>query len=162
MASKEEIQALAAKPYNELTAEERRLVNLNKGFWEKGHSGNPKGAKKGCRNWSTIFQKIMGNEKFLHTIVTSLPKDWQDIIADTPAEVIAAGLIGNIIKGVAKSISEDKPLSKDVRQAIALLNKIGYGDKVVHENPDGFFTAPIINYEVVPDRKVEENDNQEG
>lgn len=152
MATKEEIQALAAKPYNELTPEERRLVNLNKGFWEKGQSGNPKGPKKGCRNWSTIFHKLMGNEDFLHTIVKSLPKNWQDIVEDTPAELIAAGLVATIAKGVAKSLKEEKPLPKDIRDAITLLNKIGYGDKVVHETDGGFMTAPIIKYEVVPDR----------
>lgn len=152
MATKEEIQALAKKPYEDLTPEERRLVNLNKGFWEKGQSGNPRGPKKGCRNWSTIFHKLMGNEDFLHTIVKSLPKDWQDIVEETPAELIAAGLVANIAKGVAKSLTEDKPLPKDIRDAISLLNKISYGDKIVYEDPDGFFSAPVIKYEVVPDR----------
>lgn len=152
MATKEEIQALAKKPSEDLTPEERRLVNLNKGFWEKGQSGNPRGPKKGCRNWSTIFHKLMGNEDFLHTIVKSLPKDWQDIVEETPAELIAAGLVANIAKGVAKSLTEDKPLPKDIRDAISLLNKISYGDKIVHEDPDGFFSAPVIKYEVVPDR----------
>lgn len=160
MATKEEIQALAAKPYSELTPEERRLVNLNKGFWEKGVGGNPKGKKKGCKNWSSIFQKLMGDEKFLHTVITSLPKDWQDIVQDTPAEVIAAGLVANIVKGVAKSLTSDQAIPKEVREAIALLNKISYGDKIVHDSDEGFFAAPVINYEVVPDRQDFKNDKQ--
>lgn len=161
MATKEEIQALAKKPYDELTPEERRLVNLNKGFWEKGQSGNPRGPKKGCRNWATIFHKLMGNEDFLHTVVSSLPKDWQDIVEDTPAELIAAGLVANIARGVAKSLSTDKPLPKDIRDAISLLNKISYGDKVVYEDPDGVFEKTILNFRVVKPTITREEDMDE-
>lgn len=146
---RESIRALAAKPYEELTNEERKLVNLNKGMWKKGETGPNSGRKKGCKNWSTIFQRIMGDADFLYTVVTTLPKDWANVIKDTPGEVIAAALVANILKGVAKSLNSDAPLNKDVRDAIALLNKLGYGDKIVHEDPDGFFSAPVIKYEVV-------------
>lgn len=161
MATKEEIQALAKKPYEDLTPEERRLVNLNKGFWEKGQSGNPRGPRKGCRNWSTIFHKLMGNEDFLHTIVKSLPKDWQDIVEETPAELIAAGLVATIAKGVAKCLVEEKPLPKDIRDAISLLNKIGYGDKVVYEDPDGVFERTTLNFRVVKPAITREEDMSE-
>ncbi len=156
--TKEEIEELARRPYESLTSEERKLVNLNKGFWQKGQSGNPKGRKKGCANWSTRFKKLMGDENFLKTIVSSMPAQWQDIVEDTPADLIAAGLIANITKGVAKSIKEEKPLPKDIRDAISLLNKISYGDKIVHEDPDGFFSAPVIKYEIVPEKKDKENE----
>lgn len=148
MATREEIEALAKKPYEELTSEERRLVNLSKGFFEKGHSRG--GKKKGCRNWATIFQKLMGDENFLHSIVSSLPKDWTDVVADTPADVIAAALIANVVRETAKCAQSDKPMSKDVRQAIALLNKIGYGDKIVHEDESGVFEKTTLNFRVVP------------
>lgn len=150
--TKEEIQALAKRPYEELTSEERRLVNLNKGFWEKGQVTNPKGRKKGQRSWSVIFKRLMDDEKFLNTIVNTMPSEWTDVVKDTPGEVIAAGLIANVVKGIAQSLTTNKPLSKDVRDAISLLNKLGYGDKVIHEIDEGFFTAPVIKYEVVPDR----------
>lgn len=152
--SLKEIEVAKNKKFEDRTPEERRLANLVP--YKPGQSGNPKGRKKGCKNWSTHFQKLMGDPDFLKTIISSTPAQWQDIVGDIPADVIAAGLIANIVKDVAKSISGEKPLSKDTRDAIALLNKIGYGDKIVHEDPDSVFNKPNLIFEVVPSLRNED------
>lgn len=152
----DDIKALAKKPYDELTSEERKLVNLNKNMWQKGQSGNPKGYKKGVKNWSTHFQRLMGDPDFLHTVVTTVPADWNGIVGDTPADVIAAGYIAYILRSIAESLKSGK-LSKEAKDGIALLSKLGYGDKVVHDIEEGvdFFDKAKIVFEVMPDRPRE-------
>lgn len=143
----EDIEALTKKPYEELTPEERRLVNLRP--WAKGQSGNPKGGQPNRIQWASHFKRLMNDKRFLKTIVSNHPQQWRDIVGETSAEVIAGALIGNVLKLAAKSLKDDKPLDKDTRELIALLNKLGYGDKVVHEVEDGFFDKAVINFNVV-------------
>lgn len=115
---------------------------------------NRKGGRpKGCKNWSTRFQKLMGDEEFLKTIVKGTPKEWQEIVGETPADFIAACLIATVARSSATAMQKGEPLSRDIKDSIALIGKLGFGDKVVMEPENGFFTRPILNFEVVPDRK---------
>ena len=152
----DKIAELKKRPIEELTSEERRLRNLNP--FPKGVSGNPKGRKKGVKNWSTHFRKLMGDPDFLRTVIKSTPDDWQNIVGDTPADVIAAGIVGNALQEIAKTIKDGK-LSREAKEVISLLNKLGYGDKVVHEADEesSFFTAPIFQYNVITGDKEEES-----
>ena len=149
----EELQKI---PDEELTPEERRLKNLHP--WKKGQSGNPKGMKKGTKHWSTIFKRLMGDPDLLHTIISSTPSEWQGIVGDAPAEVIAASVIASVLRDVSESMSKGKSLDKNTRDAIELLNKLGYGEKQVHEVDKSFFDQAQITFNVVPDthKKPEE------
>lgn len=139
-----EIEELKKRPREELTPKERKLVNLKVNF-----NGRPKGTK----NWSTIFRKLMNDEKFLNTLIASKPKDWNGMVGDTPADMLAAVIIASTIRSAAKYIGQDKPLPKDVREMILLVSKLTYGDKVKIESDGGFFQQPVINFSVVGDRK---------
>lgn len=151
--SLDKIEAAKQKSPEERTPEERRLANLNP--FPPGVSGNPAGMKKGCKNWSTHFKRLMGDPDFLRTIIAHTPSEWQGIVGDTPADVIAAGLIANVMRGVVRSMNGEGSLTKETKDAIALLNKIGYGDKVVYEDPDSIFTKNEILFKVVPSMRDE-------
>ena len=154
----EDIENLKKKNPEELTPEERRIRNLTP--IKEGEIKNPKGRTKGCANWSTHFKRLMGNEIFLETIISSLPQEWQGIVEGVPADVIAAALIATITREAAKSVAEQKPISGSTLKAIQLLNKISYGDKIqVEPDENSFFKKPVINFVVREDRKKEtEND----
>ena len=155
--TREDIENLKKKPVEELSPEEKRLVNLQP--WASGESGKPKGPKKGTVQWATRVRRLMEDEHFLKTIVKGLPKDWNDIVGDTPADVIAAALIANLVKVTAKNLNSDEPFPRDVRDAVALLNKIGYGDKVVLEDPDSVFNKTTLIFDVVQPPVREEDES---
>ena len=139
-----------------LTARERSLANLHpveKG--ERRGTGRPKGVK----NWSTHFKKLMGDEEFLKTIIKQSPKEWNGIVGEYPADVIAAGIITIVTKEVARCVAEGKPLSNATQRSIDLLNRISYGEKKVMDidEDSGFFDKTNIIFNVVPDRKTEES-----
>lgn len=157
--TREDIQALAKKPYEELTAEERRLVNLTP--WKPGQPGNPMGRKKGTVSWSTRIQRLMDDPDFLKTIVASTPREWDGIVGETPADLISAGIVGCLVKQIGKNLTSDEPIPKETRALIALVSKIGYGDKIQHEISDGFFQRGEINFNIVPDREQENTQDSE-
>ncbi len=103
----------------------------------------------------------MNDERFLKTLVASKPKDWDKMVGDTPAEVLAAVIVASTIRSAAKYIDQDKPLPRDVREMILLVSKLTYGDKVKIVMDNGFFQQPQINFSVVPDRK-EQSKVQDG
>ena len=153
--TKEQIEELKRKPYAELTSEERKIVNLNP--IKKGEVRNPNGRKKGSKNWATRFQKLMNDSEFLATIISHKPKEWDDIVGDTPAEVVAAAIIANTARNVAKSISSDAPLDRELQSQVKLLNDLGFGERVVHEAEDGFFDQVQFNFEVVPAKNKQDD-----
>ena len=152
-----DIEELKKRDPSELTPKERGLANLRpnkKGETGEKHLGS---RKKGTPNWSTHFKRLMGDEKFLGTIISQLPKQWEGVVDKYPASVIAAGLIASATQSVAKAIAEGKPIDKPTLEMIDRISKIGYGDKVVHDMEDnGFFEHTKITYEVLPGRKREE------
>ena len=156
-----EIEELKKLPREQLTPHERALVNLKPIPAGKGEVRNPKGRKKGQKNWSTIFRNLMDNEKFCQTLIGSKPKEWNEMVGDTPAEVLAAVIVASTVRAAAKYIGQDKPLPKDVRESILLVSKLTYGDKLKVETDGGFFQQPVINFSVREDRK-EQPEIQDG
>jgi len=134
-----------------LTPEERRLRNLKP--TKDGEVRNPVGGKKGVQHWSSYFRKFMDDEDFFKTFVKSVPKEWEQLIQGSSGKAIAAALVASTSVKCMKAIAEGKEVDKDTREMIALINKIGYGDKVVFEADDGFFNKTNLTFNVLPDRE---------
>lgn len=115
-----------------------------------------KGRKKGTRSWDAVFRKVLNSKEFQKTYLKTLPGQWNDIIENTPAELIAAGFIMSVSKEVAKAVQEDKPLPKEVRDAIMQLNKLGFGDKVVVEPDESVFDKVNLNFNVIQSARTED------
>lgn len=159
--TREEIEAIKAKPPELRTPKERGLANLVS--WKPGQSGNPTGKN----NWrmktmAEAAQKLLNSEQFLKTIVKSNPKEWDNIVEGTATDVIIAGLIAGVLRDVSKSLADGKPLSKETRTAIMQLNKLGFGEQVTHKLDEGFFQQAQINFNVVEDRKKEAEEEPDG
>lgn len=152
-----DIEALKQEDPANLSPMERRLANLKP--IQKGEVRNPKGRSKGVKNWSTHFKKLMGDEELLKSVISSKPSEWNGIVQDCPADVIAAGLISVVVRSVSESVVNGKPLDYKTTKAIELLNKLGYGEKVVMDTEEGFFDKTQVVFNVVEDRK-QENGNQ--
>ena len=155
----EELKKVREENPELLTPEERRLANLKP--VKPGEVRNKTGGKKkGTKYWSTHFKRLMADENFLKTIIKQSPKEWEGIVEDCPADVIAAGIIATVTKEVAKAIAEGKSLDHATQRSIELLNKLGWGEKVVHEVDDenGFFQQPSIQFNVVEDRKPKDGE----
>ena len=153
-----DIEELKKKDPNELTPYERGLANLRpnkKGETGEKHLGS---RKKGTPNWSTHFKRLMGDEEFLATIISQMPKQWEGVVDKYPASVIAAGLITTATQQVAKCIADGKPIDEQTLKIIDRISKIGYGDesKIMLNTEEGFFDRVNFNFVTVPDRKLEE------
>lgn len=155
--TREDIEELKKKDPNELTPREKGLINLQPN--KPGETGDKHlgGRKKGTPNWSTHFKKLMGDEQFLNSIISSLPKQWEGVVDKYPASVIAAGLIASTTRRVAEAIVNNQAIDKETLEMIDRISKIGYGDKVIHDvdNEDGFFEKVSFNFEVVPSKEQE-------
>ena len=101
----------------------------------------------------------MGDEEFLNTIISQLPRQWEGVVDKYPASVIAAGLIATATQQVAKSIAEGKPVDEQTLKIIDRISKIGYGETKnvnVDAEENGFFDKVNFNFTVVEDRKQPE------
>lgn len=158
----EELRKIREENPELLSPKEKKLANLHPN--EKGKTGDEHrgGRKKGVRNWSTHFKRLMGDKEFLKTIITSTPDAWNGLVGEYPADIIAAGVIATVTREVAKAVAEGKPLNQATQKSISLLNDLGYGAKTVLAVDDeqvGFFEKPVINFTVIPSKK-EKNENQ--
>lgn len=150
---KNKIDLIKEKDPSTWTPQERKLANLKpQRSDEPGR--NPKGRKKGLKNWSTVFQRVLDDEAFFKKVISSSPKQWAGLIDDTPAEFIAGAYVASILQGLAKSAQEDGTFSidKETRELITQLNKMTFGDKVVNSY-DGFFEQPQFSIKVVNNRE---------
>lgn len=155
--SKEDIERIANTDPELLTPQERGMKNLIPTMAVKGGpSTNPRGNYKRTPNLGGRIRKLMENEDFLKTILKSTPSQWKDIVDKTPGSIIAAGIVSAATKEIAKVVSDGKPVSKELRDLIDLLNKVGYGEKVVHEAGDSFFEKANINFNVISTPTLEE------
>jgi len=155
--SKEDIERIANTDPELLTPQERGMKNLIPTMAVKGGpSPNPRGNYKRTPNFGGRIRKLMEDENFLNTILKSTPGQWKDIVDKTPSAIIAAGIVSSATKEVAKAVSDGKPVSKELRDLIDLLNKVAYGEKVVHEAGDSFFEKANINFNVIPTPTLEE------
>lgn len=152
--TREDIEALKEQDPALLTPEQRRLVNLKPP--KPGEVRNPTG--KTATHWSTHFKKLMNDEDFLNSIISSLPKEWDEIVDKTPASVIAAGLIAVATREVAKKVASGEQIDEKTLRLVDRIKDIGYGDKVTHEIEDnGFFEHTKITFQVLnPDPRPEE------
>ena len=146
--TREDINYLKTLPRDQLTPKQRGLVNLNPPT--VGTVLNPKGKQKGMKNWSTHFQKLMGSETFFKTIVNKMPGEWDNLVDNTPGEVIAAGLIAITSREIMKALSSGRSIDRNTKEAISLINKLGFGEKFVVDTDDSFFHKTVINFNVVP------------
>lgn len=155
--SKEDIERIANTPSDLLTPEERGFKNIIPTIGYKGMPPtNPRGNWKKTPQLGTRVRKLMEDEDFLGTILKSTPGQWKGIVDKTPAAIIAAGIVAGATKEIAKAVAENKPISKEVRDLVDLLNKIGYGEKVVHEAGETFFDKATISFNVVSTPTLEE------
>ena len=155
--SKEDIERIASTPADLLTPEERRFKNIIPTIGYKGMPPtNPRGNWKKTPNFGARVRKLMNDEEFLKTILKSTPAQWQGIVDNTPASMIAAGIVAGATKEIAKAVAENKPISKEIRDLVDLLNKIGYGEKVVHKAGETFFDKANISFNVVSTPTLEE------
>ena len=102
--TREDIEELKKRNPEELSAKEKMLANLKPA--KKGEVRNPKGRGGGAKNWKTHFQRLMGDEEFLNTIITQLPREWDGVVEKYPASVIAAGLIASTTQSVAINLTQ--------------------------------------------------------
>lgn len=157
----EQVEALKKKKERgeELTLEEQKLLNLSKTMIKPGEVRNPEGRKKGAINWSTRIKRLMGDEKLLKSVISELPANWQGIVENTPADVIAASLIVSATRQSAENVAKGSPIDEQTLKVIDRISKIGYGDKVVMDAEDGFFEKTQINFNVVPDRRSKDDES---
>lgn len=142
-----------------LTPEQRRLRNLTP--LKTGDVINPKGGKKGVQHWSTYFRKFMDDEKFFNSFIKSVPDEWTDLIQNSSGKAIAAALVASTAMKCMKAVAEGKEIDRDTREMVALINKIGYGDKVVFEADDSFFNKTNLIFNVIPDREDNKEESEE-
>lgn len=144
-----------------LTQEETRLLNVSKGMIKPGEVRNPNGHPKGVKNWSTHFKRLMGDEKLLKSVISAKPGEWEGIVDDIPADIIAAGLIATVTRQVAQAVAQGKSIDKDTLKAIELLNKTAYGEQknLSVDDSQGFFEKPVINFIVKEGRKPSEGES---
>lgn len=103
--------------------------------FKPGQSGNPKGRPKGVKNWSTIVQQLLADEKLLDKHLQKKPTYWEDLPNKNAANAIVMAMIIHAMSG-----------KKD---AAEWLRKAGFGDKFTHEFEDGLFQATKIEVEIV-------------
>lgn len=117
-----------------------------------------KGRKKGSRNFSTSFRKLMTNEKFAKSIIGKTPEQWEGIVDNIPTDVIAAVVVAKIQQAAVTEMVENPgvPPSKELRESILLLNKLGYGEKVVIEPEESVFERVNLNFNVVQSARTED------
>lgn len=155
------IEWLKTQDPNTLTPEQRKLRNLKP--VKRGEVRNPEGGKKGALHWSTYYRKLMDDPEFFKTFITGVPKEWEGLINNSAAKAIAAAVITSTSKRCMECLAKNEPLDKDTREMVALLNKLGYGDKFVIEDSEGNspFNRPALYFDVIPSKKLEEEDAEQ-
>lgn len=110
----------------------------------KGVSGNPKGRPKGVKNWSTVVQQLLADEKLIDKVVTTKPAYWEELPTKNAANAIVVSMIIKAMQG-----------QKD---AAEWLRKSGFGDKLTHEFEDGLFQSAKIEVEIVKSKTPDVGD----
>lgn len=118
--------------------------NLKDNQWKKGQSGNPKGRPKGVKNWSTVVQQLLADEKLMDKISKNKPTYWDSLPTKNAANAIVVAMIIQALKGE--------------KNAAEWLRKAGFGDKLMHEFEDGLFQATKLEVEIVKSKTPDERD----
>jgi hypothetical protein len=112
----------------------------------KGKSGNPAGRPKGIKNWATVVQSILADEKLLDKVVTTKPSYWDELPTKNGANAVVIAMMINAMAG-------DK-------QAAEWLRKTGFGDKLTVESEDGLFKATKLEIEIVKSEDTNVGDSK--
>lgn len=114
--------------------------------FKKGVSGNPKGRPKGVKNWATVVQSILADEKLLDKVVTTKPSYWDELPTKNGANAVVIAMMINAMAG-------DK-------QAAEWLRKTGFGDKLTVESEDGLFNTTKLEIEIVKSEATNVGDSE--
>lgn len=114
--------------------------------FQKGVSGNPKGRPKNVKNWSTVVQQLLADEKLIDKVVTTKPAYWNELPTKNAANAIVVSMIILAMQGK--------------KEAAEWLRKAGYGDKLMHEFEDGLFQATKIEVEIVKAKSPDVGDTE--
>lgn len=125
-----------------MTPEEKRNSNLVP--FPKGTSGNPNGRPKGVKNFSTIIQKLLADEKLMDKISSKKPSYWDTLPTKNGANALVTAML-------IKALQGDVP-------AANWLIKYGYGDKLIVNSEDGLFQNTKIEVEIVKSKIKDERD----
>ena len=112
----------------------------------KGVSGNPKGRPKGVKNWATVVQSILADEKLLDKVVKTKPSYWDELPTRNGANAVVVAMMINAMAG-------DK-------QAAEWLRKTGFGDKLTVESEEGLFKATKLEIEIVKPEATDVGDSK--
>ena len=112
----------------------------------KGVSGNPKGRPKGIKNWSTVVQQILADEKLLDKVVKTKPSYWTDLPTKNGANAIVVAMMINAMAGD--------------QRAAEWLRKSGFGDKLTVESEEGLFKATKLEIEIVKPETTDVGDSK--
>lgn len=110
----------------------------------KGVSGNPKGRPKGVKNWASVVQQLLADEKLIDKVVTNKPSYWDELPTKNAANAIVVAMMIQALQG-----------KKD---AAEWLRKSGFGDKLTHEFEDGLFQSTKIEVQIVNPKTEDERD----
>lgn len=120
---------------------ETQLNNLQS--FKKGVSGNPKGRPKGLKNWSSIVQQLLADEKLIDKVVAKKPAYWDDLPTKNGANAIVVAMMIRAMQGEQK--------------AADWLRKTGFGDKLIHDFEEGFFEKNSFNINIVEPKHSKED-----
>ena len=120
---------------------ETQLNNLQS--FKKGVSGNPKGRPKGLKNWSSIVQQLLADEKLIDKVVSKKPAYWDDLPTKNGANAIVVAMMIRAMQGEQK--------------AADWLRKTGFGDKLIHDFEEGFFEKSSFNINIVEPKHSKED-----
>lgn len=112
----------------------------------KGVSGNPKGRPKGVKNWATVVQQLLADEKLLDKVVKQKPSYWEELPNKNAANAIVVAMMINAMAGDHK--------------AATWLRRAGFGDKLTVESEDGLFQATKLEVEIVKSKTLDERDTE--
>lgn len=112
----------------------------------KGVSGNPKGRPKGIKNWSTVIQQLLADEKLLDKVVKQKPSYWEELPNKNAANAIVVAMMINAMAGDHKSAT--------------WLRRAGFGDKLMLESEDGLFQATELKVQIVKSRDTDVGDSK--
>ncbi len=112
----------------------------------KGKSGNPKGRPKGVKNWSTVVQHILADEKLLDKVVKTKPSYWNELPTKNGANAIVVAMMINAMAGDEKAAN--------------WLRRAGFGDKLTVESDEGLFHTTKLEVEIVKSKDSDVGDSE--